>query len=461
MKAKAIIFASVLLVGCQASRQDVKVPEQHAQSLSSASQSEAGEYTDGGQLTSSRWLDNDDSIAQKNLWNFIGDELKMKVPENARIREQKVKYLKNKSYLHDVTLRAEPYMYWITEQIKKRNMPMELVLLPIVESAFDPKATSAANAAGLWQIVPQTGRNYGLKQNQWYDGRRDVVASTTAALDMMQNLNKMFGGDWLLTVAAYNSGEGRVMQAVKANKAKGRPTDFWSLALPRETSIYVPKMLALSDILKHSKKYGISLPTPSQDRALARVEVGQQMQLTQAAEMAGMSLTKLKSYNTGYKQNVTAPNGPHYIVLPTAHAAQLKDSLADGDIEAVQNTRLASNAPSGAKAYKVRSGDSLSGIAARLNVKTRDLQRWNNLRSASALKVGQTLQVADNSVSSASSSNGGSITYQVRKGDSLSSIAKRHGVNIKDVMRWNAGTDNLQPGNKLTLFVSNKLTPDT
>ncbi|KAA8728685.1 MAG: murein transglycosylase D [Ewingella americana] len=461
MKAKAIIFASVLLVGCQASRQDVKVPEQHAQSLSSASQSEAGEYTDGGRLTSSRWLDNDDSIAQKNLWNFIGDELKMKVPENARIREQKVKYLKNKSYLHDVTLRAEPYMYWITEQIKKRNMPMELVLLPIVESAFDPKATSAANAAGLWQIVPQTGRNYGLKQNQWYDGRRDVVASTTAALDMMQNLNKMFGGDWLLTIAAYNSGEGRVMQAVKANKAKGRPTDFWSLALPRETSIYVPKMLALSDILKHSKKYGISLPTPSQDRALARVEVGQQMQLTQAAEMAGMSLTKLKSYNTGYKQNVTAPNGPHYIVLPTAHAAQLKDSLADGDIAAVQNTRLASNAPSGAKAYKVRSGDSLSGIAARLNVKTRDLQRWNNLRSASAIKVGQTLQVADNSVSSASSSNGGSITYQVRKGDSLSSIAKRHGVNIKDVMRWNAGTDNLQPGNKLTLFVSNKLTPDT
>jgi len=351
-------------------------------------------------------------------------------------------------------------MYWITEQIKKRNMPMELVLLPIVESAFDPKATSSANAAGLWQIVPQTGRNYGLKQNQWYDGRRDVVASTTAALDMMQRLNKMFDGDWLLTVAAYNSGEGRVMQAVKTNKAKGRPTDFWSLALPRETSIYVPKMLALSDILKHSKKYGISLPTPSKDRALARVEVGQQMQLTQAAEMAGMSLTKLKSYNTGYKQNVTAPNGPHYIVLPKSHATQLTDSLADGDIAAVQKTQLASNAPSGAKSYKVRSGDSLSGIAARLNVKTRDLQRWNNLRSAGALKVGQTLQVADNSVSSVSS-NGGSITYQVRKGDSLSSIAKRHGVNIKDVMRWNAGADNLQPGNKLTLFVSNKLTPDT
>ncbi|KAB7895564.1 murein transglycosylase D [Rouxiella sp. S1S-2] len=458
MKAKAIIFASVLLVGCQASRQDVKVPEQHAQSLSSASQSEAGEYTDDGQSTSAQWLGTSDPNAQKNLWNFIGDELKMKVPDNSRIREQKVKYLKQKSYLHDVTLRAEPYMYWITEQIKKRNMPMELVLLPIVESAFDPKATSAANAAGLWQIVPSTGRNYGLKQNQWYDGRRDVVASTTAALDMMQSLNKMFGGDWLLTIAAYNSGEGRVMQAIKQNKAKGRPTDFWSLALPRETSIYVPKMLALSDILKHSKKYGISLPKPDEDRALARVEVGQQMQLTQAAEMAGMSLTKLKSFNTGYKRNVTAPNGPHYIVLPKAHADQLKDSLADGDISAVQETRLASNSTSGAASYKVRSGDSLTGIAAKLNVKSGDLQRWNNLRSASVLKVGQTLQVADSGVNGISN---GSITYQVRKGDSLSSIAKRNGVNIKDVMRWNAGMDSLQPGEKLTLYVSGKQSPDS
>ncbi len=457
MKAKAIIFASMLLVGCQASGHDVKVPEQHAQSLSSASQSEAGEYADDGQSTSAL-LGNSDSNAQKNLWNFIGDGLKMKVPDNPRIREQRIKYLKNKSYLHDVTLRAEPYMYWITGQIKKRNMPMELVLLPIVESAFDPSATSAANAAGLWQIVPSTGRNYGLKQNQWYDGRRDVVASTTAALDMMQSLNKMFGGDWLLTVAAYNSGEGRVMQAIKQNKAKGRPTDFWALALPRETSIYVPKMLALSDILKHSQKYGVRLPKPDEDRALARVEVGQQMQLTQAAEMAGMSLTKLKSFNTGYKRNVTAPNGPHYIVLPIAHADQLKDSLADGDISAVQETKLASNSTSGAASYKVRFGDSLTGIASKLNVKSSDLQRWNNLRSASVLKVGQTLQVADSGVNS---SDSGSITYQVRKGDSLSSIARRNGVNIKDVMRWNSGLDNLQPGEKLTLYVSGKQSPDS
>jgi membrane-bound lytic murein transglycosylase D len=149
-------------------------------------------------------------------------------------------------------------MYWIAGQVKKRNMPMELVLLPIVESAFDPHATSGANAAGIWQIIPSTGRNYGLKQTRSYDARRDVVASTTAALDMMQRLNKMFDGDWLLTVAAYNSGEGRVLKAMKANRSRGKPTDFWSLSLPQETKMYVPKMLALSDILKNSKRYGVS-----------------------------------------------------------------------------------------------------------------------------------------------------------------------------------------------------------
>jgi len=458
MKAKAILFASVLLVGCQASRNDTNIPEQHAQSLSSAGQSENGKY--GDRLLSPRWQEDGTGLAEDNdLWRFISDELKMGIPENARIREQKLKFLKNKSYLHDVTLRAEPYMYWIVEQIKKRNMPMELVLLPIVESAFDPHATSSANAAGIWQIVGSTGRNYGLKQNRYYDGRRDVVASTKVALDMMQRLNTMFGGDWLLTVAAYNSGEGRVLKAIKQNKARGKPTDFWHLSLPRETTVYVPKMLALSELLKHNKRYGIKLPTPDENRALARVEVGQQIKLTQAAEMAGMSLTKLKSFNTGYKGGATAPNGPHYILVPKSNVAKLRDSLASGDISAVQPTQLAKASNEGG--YKVRSGDTLSGIANKLGVSVAALKQQNNLRSAS-IRPGQLLTVGSNGTSLADNSN--SITYRVRKGDSLDSIARRHGVNIKDVMRWNRVVSNakdIQPGDELTLFVKNNATPDT
>ncbi|MFY9995535.1 MAG: murein transglycosylase D [Leclercia sp.] len=455
MKAKAILLASVLLVGCQASQNAGNV-QQHAQSLSAAGQGEAGKFT-----SQSRWADDGTSFAQdQDLWASIGDELKMGIPDNSRIREQKQKYLSNKSYLHDVTLRAEPYMYWIAGQVKKRNMPMELVLLPIVESAFDPHATSGANAAGLWQIIPSTGRNYGLKQTRSYDARRDVVASTTAALDMMQRLNKMFDGDWLLTVAAYNSGEGRVLKAMKANKARGKPTDFWSLPLPRETKLYVPKMLALSDIFKNSKQYGVKLPTADESRALARVRLNNPVELKQIADMAGISVTKLKAFNAGVKGSTLGANGPKYVLVPQKHAEQLRVSLASGEIAAVQSTLIADNSPVNSRSYQVRSGDTLSGIASRLGVNTKDLQQWNNLRG-STLKVGQDLTVGAGKSAQRLASNNDSITYRVRKGDSLSSIAKRHGVNIKDVMRWNSDTDNLKPGDRITLFVKNNATPDS
>ncbi|WOZ76670.1 murein transglycosylase D [Kosakonia sacchari] len=456
MKAKAILFASVLLAGCQASNHDGTV-QQHAQSLSAAGQGEAGKFT-----SQARWMDDGTFAAQNNsdLWTSISDELKMGIPENTRIREQKLKYLSNKSYLHDVTLRAEPYMYWIAGQVKKRNMPMELVLLPIVESAFDPHATSGANAAGIWQIIPSTGRNYGLKQTRSYDARRDIVASTTAALDMMQRLNRMFDGDWLLTVAAYNSGEGRVLKAMKANKSRGKPTDFWSLSLPQETKIYVPKMLALSDILKNSKRYGVSLPTPDESRALARVRLSSPVEVDQLAEMAGISVNKLKTFNAGVKGSTLGSAGPQYVMVPKKHADQLRESLASGEIAAVQPTQLADNTPLPGRSYKVRSGDTLSAIAARLGVSAKDIQQWNNLRGSN-LKVGQSLTVGAGNSAQRLASNSDSITYRVRKGDSLSSIAKRHGVNIQDVMRWNNDTDNLQPGDQLTLFVKNSATPDS
>ncbi|MBZ0060177.1 murein transglycosylase D [Leclercia adecarboxylata] len=455
MKAKAILLASVLLVGCQASQNTGNV-QQHAQSLSAAGQGEAGKFT-----SQSRWADDGTSFAQdQDLWVSIGDELKMGIPENSRIREQKQKYLSNKSYLHDVTLRAEPYMYWIAGQVKKRNMPMELVLLPIVESAFDPHATSGAKAAGLWQIIPSTGRNYGLKQTRNYDARRDVVASTTAALDMMQRLNKMFDGDWLLTVAAYNSGEGRVLKAMKANKARGKPTDFWSLPLPRETKLYVPKMLALSEIFKNSKQYGVQLPTSDESRALARVRINNPVELRQVADMAGISVTKLKAFNAGVKGSTLGNSGPKYVLVPQKHAEQLRVSLAAGEIEAVQSTLIADNTPLNSRSYQVRTGDTLSGIASRLGVSTKDLQQWNKLRGSS-LKVGQNLTIGAGNSAQRLANNSDSITYRVQKGDSLSSIAKRHGVNIKDVMRWNSDTDNLQPGDRITLFVKNNATPDS
>ncbi|WP_252516194.1 transglycosylase SLT domain-containing protein, partial [Escherichia coli] len=153
-------------------------------------------------------------------------------------------------HIQSVASRAEPYMYSIIDEIEKRELPMELALVPVVESAFNPHVTSSANAAGLWQFVPITGNYYGLAQNQWYDGRRDVMASTKAALDLLERLYVMFDSDWALALAAYNAGEGRVMQAIKANESKNLPTDYWSLSLPKETMNYVPKILALSKVIR-------------------------------------------------------------------------------------------------------------------------------------------------------------------------------------------------------------------
>ncbi|WP_445375518.1 murein transglycosylase D [Photorhabdus tasmaniensis] len=446
MKTKAILFASVLLVGCQSGPNWSTTAKQRAQNSSSTSLKTGKIAAADGTNQFAAWKDGDLS-AQQELWRYIRDELRMQIPDNYRVREQRNYYLKNKSYLHDVTLRAEPYMYWIVRQIKQRDMPMELVLVPIVESAFNPNATSRAKAAGLWQIVPDTGRNYGLTQDKWYDARRDVAASTTAALNLLQRLNKMFNGDWLLTIAAYNSGEGRVMRAMKENAAKGRPTDFWSLSLPRETARYVPKVLALSDVIRHSDKYGITLPKSNDQRALDQIDVGQQITLSQAAEMAGMSLTSIKAYNPGYKRGVTSPNGPHYIMLPKAKVDQFKNSLANETIlgnmrqEVAKNNRRLNKQSQ----YKIRPGDTLSAIAKRFNVSTRELQRMNNLKTARLLKIGQILRVNNNNA----------IIYRVRQGDSIASIAKRHGINIKDLMNWNDGikTTDIKPGIELTLYI--------
>lgn len=299
-----------------------------------------------------------------------------------------------------------------------------------------------------------------MKQTRNYDARRDVVASTTAALNMMQRLNKMFDGDWLLTVAAYNSGEGRVMKAIKTNKARGKSTDFWSLPLPQETKQYVPKMLALSDILKNSKRYGVRLPTTDESRALARVHLSSPVEMAKVADMAGISVSKLKTFNAGVKGSTLGASGPQYVMVPKKHADQLRESLASGEIAAVQSTLVADNTPLNSRVYTVRSGDTLSSIASRLGVSTKDLQQWNKLRG-SKLKPCQSLTIGAGSSAQRLANNSDSITYRVRKGDSLSSIAKRHGVNIKDVMRWNSDTANLQPGDKLTLFVKNNNMPDS
>ena len=192
---------------------------------------------------------------EPNLWQHAANQFTFEIPDNKRVTAQKNWYLRHPSYMRRVSKRASPFLYHIVEQIEQHDMPMEFVLLPIVESAFDPFAYSHGSAAGMWQFIEGTGKRFGLKQTWWYDGRRDAIASTEAAMKYLAYLHKFFDGNWLHALAAYNSGEGRVRNAIRKNKRLGKPTDFWSLSLPRETRAYVPKLLALADILKNKEMF--------------------------------------------------------------------------------------------------------------------------------------------------------------------------------------------------------------
>jgi membrane-bound lytic murein transglycosylase D len=229
-------------------------------------------------------------------------------------------YAGNPDYLQRAFGRADLYLYHIVTQLEARGMPQELALLPVVESAFEPYAYSRASASGLWQFIPGTGSHFGLKQDWWYDGRRDIVESTRAALDYLQALHDEFDGDWLLAIAAYNCGEATVERAARANRAAGRPVDFWNLWLPRETRAYVPKLLAMKRLVRDPATYGLAIsPIPNQPY-FARVATAGQINLKIAGQIANVSPEELYELNPAFHRWATDPSGPHYLLLPVDSA---------------------------------------------------------------------------------------------------------------------------------------------
>lgn len=400
MKIKTIFLTIILLIGCRPIQYQSQPAEKHSPEVSTKKNEEVNSNLNKLLSVKKSNVDSPNepktqNLKQKNLWDFIRSQIKEPVQNHPLISKQKEKYLKSKKHFYDMAFHAEPYMYLIAEEIQKRHMPIELILLPIVESNFNPAATSSANAAGLWQMLPSTAKYYGVKQNKWYDGRYDVLASTNAALNLMQNLNRKFNGDWLLTIAAYNCGEFCVLREIKANKKRGKPTDFWSLSLPKETYLYIPKMLALSDIIKNSEKYSIQLPDSDEDRRLVEVNVGHPIKLAQVAVMSGLPLSQLKLYNSGYKRKSTPPGGPYYFMMPQSHFRQFKMALKRKKKSMTEVTLLARNQNHKmfSTFYTVRAGDTLSSIARRTKIKMSDLENWNQLKDPHLLKMGQVLQL--------------------------------------------------------------------
>lgn len=263
-----------------------------------------------------------------HFWKTLRSEFRLPISHHPLVQQQQQRYLKDKYHFQQVTHRAQPYLGWIVTQIKQRQLPMELLLLPMVESAFDPHAHSNKRAAGLWQITPRTGRYYGLKVNQWYDGRCDIVHATEAALTLLSDLNQRFKGDWLLTLAAYNSGAFRVAKAVKAQqKRAGEAVDFWSLALPEETMTHVIKLLAISALFQHPDQQRLNLPDLDSQQSLSYIDVGQPFALSQVATLAGLPLAHLKAFNPGYRRAITGPTGPYHLLLPRHCMARFKQAL--------------------------------------------------------------------------------------------------------------------------------------
>jgi len=305
-----------------------------------------------------------------NLWDVLRDEFSLPHYEESYAVQAKIEwYMNNQDYLLRTASRAAPYLFYISQQVRKRHLPAELVLLPIVESGYNPFSVSNMGASGIWQLMPDTASGLGVKRDWWYDGRRDVIASTRAALNYLAYLQSFFEGNWLLAIAAYNTGEGNVLAAIKRNIRDGRDTDFWSLPVAQETRDYVPSLLALAAIISRPDRYPVYLPPIRNAPYLAQVDVGTQINLKYAAKLAGISNEKLMQLNSGLKGPSTSTSGQYKLVLPIENVEQFTENLARSPLNQQVNWIH----------YRVKSGDTLFSIAKKFSTSTTDIRKMNHL----------------------------------------------------------------------------------
>ena len=390
--------------------------------------------------------------AVPDVWARIRARFSMPGRDHPRVQFSKEWYAKRQDYLDRTIARAAPYLHYIVEEVERRNMPTELALLPFVESAFQPLSNSHASAAGIWQFIPSTARHYGLKLNWWYDGRRDIQASTTAALDYLQKLGDQFNGDWQLALAAYNAGEGTVQRAVDRNRAARKPIDYWSLKLPKETRAYVPWLLAISEIVANPAKYNVTLTSIPNVPYLATITADSQIDLALAAELAELPLEEIHKLNPGYNRWVTDPDGPHHLLLPVEKIDSFKEKLAALPMEKrVRWTR-----------HEVKKGESLGKIASLYGTTTELLREINKLGGNIAkartnllipvqaqslsdyvLRIAELPQINQAPQQDRLKRRGKGSTHIVRRGDTLHKVARRYGLSTQQ------------------LAVLNKITPST
>ncbi|WP_248920741.1 lytic transglycosylase domain-containing protein [Pseudomonas entomophila] len=405
----------------------------------------------------------------QDVWERMrqGFALQDGIDVNPRIEQQRLWFASNPSFLENAGERGSLYLHYIVERLEERDMPLELALLPAIESAYNPMAYSRAHAAGMWQFIPSTGRHFNLRQTNFYDGRRDITASTNAALDYLNRLHDMFNGDWLLALAAYNAGEGTVSRAIERNERLGLPTDYWNLPLPQETRDYVPKLLALSQVVSTPDAYGVNLNPIANEPYFEAVAINDRLDLSRVAAFADIDEDELIQLNPAFKKRMTV-DGPQQLLVPTAKAQLLTDRMSNLKPEelvslqpnkAVFQAALAENKAPASRSYRVKRGDNLGSIAKANRVAVKDIQRWNRL-SGKGVKVGQVLALRGGNAPSPSANRSAdskqrATQYKVRQGDSYYLVAKRFNVEMKHLKRWNPRSGHaLKPGQTLTVYLS-------
>ena len=362
-----------------------------------------------------------------DIWERIRRELTIKIPNDqiAATSIYRERLYKNQSAVNRISKSGQRYLFHTLSRAQELDLPVELALLPFVESEFDPYAKSVDGATGIWQFMPATGKEWGLKSNWWYDGKKDVLASTEAALKFLSYLHQKFDEDWLLAMAAYNTGPSRVNRAIRKNKMQDKGIRFWDLDLPKETTAYVPKLLVLCELINNPKSFEVNLPSIANRPYFQRVKIPGQLDLMQAADLAGLKPETIYELNPGFNQWATDPSGPHYLLLPIGVSDRFitqLESLDENDL--VRWDR-----------YKIRRGDSLSRIASRYKIEVAVLKEINGMDD-DLIIAGKEIMVPRGSAWADKQSPREQL-YVVLKGDTLWNISRKFKVSIEDLVLWN------------------------
>jgi membrane-bound lytic murein transglycosylase D len=392
-----------------------------------------------------------------NLWKYISNRYSLNGYDHPSIKGHILWFQKNPDYLTRVTKRAKPYLHYVVQKVEQAGLPMEIALLPIVESAYYPFAFSGGAASGLWQFIPSTGRLYGLKEDWWHDDRRDFMLSTNAAIAYYKNLKTLFDGDMHLAIAAYNGGPGRVQRAIKRNQKMKRKTDFWSLKLPSETKGYVPRLLAIAELIKNPEKYGQNITYVKNEPYISTIKLRSQIDLALVSEFTGLTIEEIYKLNTGLKRWAT-PGANYELVLPIDKIKVFEEKLK----KYPKNKRISW------VRYQVKSGDNLISLAKRHNTSVESIRTINNLSDNKIvvdkyLLIPQSLRnIKDYAFTDDKLGFSGKKVnklikklHTVEEGDSLWSISRTYDVSMKDIIRWNRlnSKKHLQIGTELKIFI--------